>query len=144
MAGEILTIATETGGDISLNQDLWEKLDLGSNGKPVIKAALNGTPLIKFGSGYPRIFMCAGIHGNELPPQVAFFKLLNQLEHKKISGTVYIIPIAIPYATMKNSRRFKGLDMNRKTFKEGYISNTILKTTQKLKMYKNKKPVNIF
>jgi hypothetical protein len=134
MEGEILTIAQNTGGDISLNQDLWEKLDLGSIGKPLIKAALKGTPLLKFGSGSPHILLCAGIHGNELPPQVAFFKLLNQLEDKQVKGTVYIIPIAIPYATMKNSRRFKGFDMNRKTFKEGYISNTILKTAQKLKI----------
>jgi predicted deacylase len=45
-----------------------------------------------------------------------------------------MVPIAIPYATMKNSRRFQGWDMNRKTFKEGYISNTILKTAQKLEV----------
>lgn len=134
MECEILTIAPETGGDISLNSDFWEKLTLGSIGKHLIKAALNGTPLLKFGSGTPRIIMCAGIHGNELPPQVAFFRLLNQLGDKKVNGTLYIIPIAIPYATMKNSRRFKGWDMNRKTFKEGYISNTILKTAQKLKI----------
>lgn len=134
MEGEILTIAQDTGGDISLNQDLWGKLDLGSIGKLLTKAALRGTPLLKFGSGSPRILLCAGIHGNELPPQVAFFKLLNHLEDKKVNGTVYVIPIAIPYATMKNSRRFKGWDMNRKTFKEGYISNTILKTAQKLEI----------
>lgn len=134
MEGEILTIAPDTGGDISLNPDLWEKLDLGLIGQPLIKAALKGTPLLKFGSGSPRILLCAGIHGNELPPQVAFFKLLNKLEDKKVNGTVYVIPIAIPYATMKNSRRFKGWDMNRKTSKEGYISNTILKTAQKLKI----------
>ena len=134
MEGEILTIAQDTGGDISLNQDLWGKLDLGSIGKLLTKAALKGTPLLKFGSGSPRILLCAGIHGNELPPQVAFFKLLNHLEDKKVNGTVYVIPIAIPYATMKNSRRFKGWDMNRKTFKEGYISNTILKTAQKLEI----------
>ena len=138
---EIITIAPDTGGDISLNHDLIAELThdnigkpLFQMGKPLIDAALKGTPLLKLGSGSPNILLCAGIHGNELPPQVAFFKLLDYLEDKKINGTVYIIPIAIPYATMKNSRRFKGWDMNRKTFKEGYISNTILKTAQKLKI----------
>lgn len=131
---EIITIAKDTGGDISLNHDLMEELTPGSIGKPLIDAALKGTPLLKFGSGSPRILLCAGIHGNELPPQVAFFKLLNYLEDKKINGTVYTIPIAIPNATMKNSRRFQGWDMNRKTFTKGYISNTILKTAQKLEI----------
>nr|WP_319373944.1 succinylglutamate desuccinylase/aspartoacylase family protein [uncultured Methanobacterium sp.] len=131
---EIITIAQDTGGDISLNQDLMKELAPDSVGKPLIDAALKGTPLLKFGSGSPRILLCAGIHGNELPPLVAFFKLLNYLENKKINGTVYTIPIAIPYATMKNSRRFQGWDMNRKTFTEGHISNTILKTAQKLKI----------
>lgn len=131
---EIISIAQDTGGDISRNQDLMKELIPGNIGKPLIDSALKGTPLLKFGYGSPRILLCAGIHGNELPPQVAFFKLLNYLEDKKINGTVYTIPIAIPYATMKNSRRFQGWDMNRKTFTEGYISNTILKTAQKLKI----------
>ena len=131
---EIITIAQDTGGDISLNPDLMKELIPGNIGKHLIDAALKGTPLLKFGSGSPRILLCAGIHGNELPPQVAFFKLINYLEDKKINGTVYTIPIAIPYATMKNSRRFQGWDMNRKTFTEGYISNNILKTAQKLEI----------
>ncbi|WP_321422808.1 succinylglutamate desuccinylase/aspartoacylase family protein [uncultured Methanobacterium sp.] len=131
---EIITIAQDTGGDISLNPDLMKELIPGNIGKHLIDAALKGTPLLKFGSGSPRILLCAGIHGNELPPQVAFFKLLDYMEDKKINGTVYTIPIAIPYATMKNSRRFQGWDMNRKTFTEGYISNNILKTAQKLEI----------
>lgn len=131
---EIITIAQDTGGDISLNPDLMKELIPGNIGKHLIDAALKGTPLLKFGSGSPRILLCAGIHGNELPPQVAFFKLINYLEDKKINGTVYTIPIAIPYATMKNSRRFQGWDMNRKTFTEGYVSNNILKTAQKLEI----------
>jgi len=134
MDNEIITIAQDTGGDITLNQELMARVQLGKIGKPLIEAAKKGTPLLKFGSGTPRLLLCAGIHGNELPPQVAFFRLLNQLPDEKIKGTVYIIPLSIPYATMKNSRRFKGWDMNRKTFKEGSISNTLLKTAHSLKI----------
>jgi uncharacterized protein len=129
---EIEIIAQDTGGDVTLNQELMGELALNEMGNHLINAAKKGTPLLKFGSDSPRLLLCAGIHGNELPPQVAFFRLLNKLESEKIRGTLYFIPISIPYATMKNSRRFKGWDMNRKTFKEGYISNTILKTAQKL------------
>jgi len=134
MQEEILTIARDTGGDITLNQELMEELIPGEMGKNIIEVAKNGTPLLKLGSGFPKVLLCAGIHGNELPPQLAFFKFLNHLENKELRGTVFMVPIAIPYAAMKNSRRFQGWDMNRKTFKEGYISNTILKTAQKLEI----------
>ncbi len=134
MEWEIEEIAPDTGGDIALNEDLIGEIVINDLGNHIIKAAKKGTPLLKLGSGSPRLLLCAGIHGNELPPQIAFFRLLTHLESKKIMGTLYIIPIAIPYATMKNSRRFQGWDMNRKSFKEGYISNSILKTAQKLKI----------
>lgn len=134
MSVDISTIAKDTGGDITLNQKFMECLVSGEIGKYLIEVAKKGTPLLKLGSGSPCVFLCAGIHGNELPPQLAFFQLLDHLENKKIRGTVFMVPIAIPYATMKNSRRFQGWDMNRKTFKEGYISNTILKTAQKLEV----------
>jgi predicted deacylase len=134
MQDEILIISHDTGGDIALNQDLMEELIHGGRGNKIIEMAKEGTPLLKMGSGSPRILLCAGIHGNELPPQLAFFKLLNYLEGKNLQGTVFMVPIAIPHATMKNSRRFQGFDMNRKTFKDGYISNTILKAAKKLRI----------
>ncbi|NYB51812.1 MAG: succinylglutamate desuccinylase/aspartoacylase family protein [Methanobacteriaceae archaeon] len=130
MEFKIETLAWDTGGDITLNEDLMSEISLNDLGNHLVDVALKGTPLLKLGKGSPRILLCAGIHGNELPPQVAIFRLLIRLENKKIKGTIYIIPIAIPHATMKNSRRFKGWDMNRKTFKEGYISNTILETAK--------------
>jgi len=132
MRVDISTIAPDTGGDITLNKKFMKELVPGEFGKNIIDLAKKGTPLLKLGSGNPRIFLCAGIHGNELPPQLAFFQLLDYLENMEIRGTLFMVPIAIPYATMKNSRRFQGWDMNRKTSKEGYISNTILKTVQKL------------
>ena len=134
MQVDISTISQDTGGDITLNKKFMKHLAPDKIGKNIIEVAKNGTPLLKLGSGSPRIFLCGGIHGNELPPQLAFFQLIDHLKNKKIRGTVFMVPIAIPYATMKNSRRFQGWDMNRKTSKEGYISNTILKTAQKLEI----------
>lgn len=131
---EISIISEGTGGEINLNKGLMEEIIPSGVTKSLIDAAKDGTPLVKLGSGSPRVLLIAGIHGNELPPQVAFFSLLNELDSKKINGTVYIIPTAIPYATMKNSRRFQGFDMNRKTFREGSISNSILETAKELKI----------
>ena len=73
MQDEILIISHDTGGDIALNQDLMEELIHGGRGNKIIEMAKEGTPLLKMGSGSPRILLCAGIHGNELPPQLAFF-----------------------------------------------------------------------
>lgn len=127
-------IAQDTGGDVTQNKDLMDEMEENNISTSLIESVQNGTPLLKFGNSSPRLFLCAGIHGNELPPQLAFFRLLEQLASEKIRGTLYIIPMAIPFATMENSRRFQGWDMNRQTFKEGYISNTILKTALDLKV----------
>jgi uncharacterized protein len=134
MDPEIIIIAPDTGGDIAKNQDLMEHISPGKITKGLIEAAKKGTPLLRQGSGSPHVLMIAGIHGNELPPQATILKVLNELDKLEIKGTVSTIPFAIPYATMNKSRRFKGWDMNRNAFKEGYISNTIIKATQKLKI----------
>ncbi|BDZ66983.1 hypothetical protein [Methanobacterium ferruginis] len=44
MDNEIITIAQDTGGDITLNQELMARVQLGKIGKPLIEAAKKGTP----------------------------------------------------------------------------------------------------
>ncbi|HEY0196225.1 MAG TPA: succinylglutamate desuccinylase/aspartoacylase family protein, partial [Methanobacterium sp.] len=97
-------------------------------------SARGGTPLVRIGKGSPRIMLTAGIHGNELSPQIAALMVAQKLEGQKINGTVFLIPFAVPFATMKSSRRFKGFDMNRTAFKEGYLSNEIIKVAKDLKL----------
>lgn len=99
----------------------------------LIKKSEYGTPLLKLGQAEPKLMIIAGIHGDELPPQIAAMWLIEDLNHK-INGTLYIIPFAVPYATMKNSRRFNGFDMNRSASKEGFISNNIINTIKKLEI----------
>jgi predicted deacylase len=74
------------------------------------------------------------VHGNELPPQIASMELIMELERLKGQGTVYVIPFAIPYATMDNNRRYEGMDMNRRANVEGSISNNIIKKLDILKI----------
>ena len=131
---DITIIDPETGGNIEKNQILQRHLSKDMITESLIKAAKKGTPLFRMGSGFPKVLLTAGVHGNELPPQAAISWLLNELEKKKMAGTVYIIPFAIPYATMTNSRRFQGWDMNRKALEEGTISYQIITITQTKKI----------
>ena len=130
----IIIVSHETSGRIEKNTALMEYLSESSVIDDLIDAAKIGTPLLKIGSGSPKIMITSGIHGNELPPQVAAIQLIDDLLKAEINGTLYIIPFAIPYATMENSRRFKGMDMNRTASKGGFISNNIINTIKSLKI----------
>jgi predicted deacylase len=129
---DIQIISNETGGRVNENEYLMEYVPKCITSTRLIKAARYGTPMIKIGDRSPKIMITAGVHGNEIPPQIAALWLAEELWERSINGTVYIIPFALPNATMKNSRRFKGFDMNRRTSKSGSPSNKILKTTDKL------------
>jgi uncharacterized protein len=131
---DITIIDPKTGGSVEKNKDLKGHLSRGKITESLIEAAKKGTPLVQMGYGFPTVLLTAGVHGNELPPQAAVLRLLRAMDKKKMAGTVYIIPFAIPYATMNNSRRFQGWDMNRKAFKEGTTPYHIIHTTQKLKI----------
>jgi len=132
--GNISIISYETSGDIKKNKSLIELIPKGKIIPDLIQAAKHGTPLLKIGKGTPNIMITAGIHGNELPPQVSALRLINELIDEKIKGTLHIIPFAVPHATMENSRRFRGMDMNRTASRGGFISNNIIKTLKMLKI----------
>jgi len=129
---DIKIISKETGGRVNENENLISHVPEGPTSTRLIKSAEYGTPMIKIGDKSPRIMITAGVHGNEIPPQIAALWLAEELWGRDIKGTVYIIPFALPNATMKNSRRFKGFDMNRRASKSGSASNKIVRTTDKL------------
>jgi len=122
----ISTISHETKGEIEKNIHLMEYASRSEIMNDLVRIARSGTPLLKLGHGFPKVMVTAGIHGNELAPQIAAIRIIEYLSNVKLSGTVYIIPFAVPHATMENSRRFKGIDMNRTASKGGFISNSIL------------------
>ncbi|MBM4241857.1 MAG: succinylglutamate desuccinylase [Euryarchaeota archaeon] len=130
--GSMSLISYETGGNIEKNRLLNENIPKNQIICNLIRLARHGTPLLKIGEGNPRIMGIAGVHGNELPPQIASLWLIDELIDCDINGTLYVIPFAIPYATMENSRRFKGIDMNRIASKGGYVSNNIVKAIKML------------
>ncbi|MGZ7116693.1 MAG: succinylglutamate desuccinylase [Methanobacterium sp.] len=130
----ISIVSHETRGRIEKNTILMEYLAECSIIDDFINASQIGTPLLKVGHGNPRIMITAGIHGNELPPQIASVYLIENLLKNEINGSLYIIPFAVPYATMENSRRFKGMDMNRTASKGGFISHNIIETIKNFKI----------
>ncbi|MDY9923182.1 succinylglutamate desuccinylase/aspartoacylase family protein [Methanobacterium sp.] len=124
---KIMVIDNSTGGDVSNNTVLFQNI----NKTPVIGelmgAAKKGTPLIIFGDGsQPRVMLVAGVHGAELPSQIALTNLINHLNGKQINGTVYIIPFAIPNNTATCTRLNNGIDPDREANNPGTPLNSII------------------
>jgi predicted deacylase len=134
MNPEIEIIFPETGGYVAENEAINEHLPPVRLIKTILAAAVKGTPLLKYGNGSPKLMFISGMHGNELPPQIATLQLITELEKFNSAGTLYLLPFAIPFATMKNDRRYDGMDMNRQAHREGSISNVILNKIKKLKI----------
>lgn len=134
--GKMTVLSNGSGGRVDENEDLMEFVLEGPVSSRLIRGANHGTPVFKVEGKLrsPVVMLTAGIHGNEFPPQIAALKLADEICSLDITGTVYIIPFAVPHATMKNSRRFKGFDMNRAASKGGSISNDILKATETFKV----------
>lgn len=129
---EISHLSYESGGFISANKNIFNNIKLSESSELILEEATRGTPFIKMGKACPKVMMIAGIHGNELSPQVAILSLIDEISHLDLNGTVYIVPFASPESSMNNSRFFKGKDLNRTAHIEGSISNLILKKAEKL------------
>ena len=135
---ELEIISNESGGFISANRNIFNNINLSYNSKFILNQAIKGTPMIKIGKGYPKIMLVAGVHGNELAPQIAALNLIEELSNLdlngSLNGTVYIIPFASPRSTMDNSRYFDGIDLNRSSHLPHTITNLILKKAKKLEV----------
>ena len=120
--------------DVTKNKRIKKNIPKSKLVKKIIKAAKKGTPLIKFKGGKgKKVFLTAGVHGNELSSQVAILKLIKYLENHPVKGTVYIIPFVNPKATSKNVRNYGGVNLNSKANVKGTISNKIVKKITKFK-----------
>lgn len=123
---ELDIISKESGGFISANKVLFDNLNLSEAVKTIIEVSIKGTVMLKIGNGSPKVMMVAGVHGNELSPQIAMSYLLDYLLESEINGTIYMVPFAIPKASMESKRRFGQIDLNRVSHKENSITNIIL------------------
>ncbi|WP_405304398.1 succinylglutamate desuccinylase/aspartoacylase family protein [Methanobrevibacter sp.] len=129
---EMSYISNLSGGYISKNTHVLNEIDLNKLNRFILEKSVYGTPIFKLGSGGNKILILSGVHGNELPPQIANIKLLNELVAKKINNTLFFIPFAAPKATMDNRRFFNTLDLNRAAHVNNSLSNVIVQKIEEL------------
>ncbi len=119
-------------GNVLKNPAIKKYLSDTSFNQKMVSKLKQGSLVYRLGSGKgKKILICGGIHGNEPHGPLAVTKLLNYLKTKKVNGTVYIVPFAIPIDTEKNSRNYvmssKHYDPNRESNVAGTPTNNILK-----------------
>jgi predicted deacylase len=132
---EVDIIKDIPGADISKNHEIMNYLFENDLNRVIIDSAKKGTPLIKLGDGSkPRVMITAGVHGNELPPQIAALKLINELDKTNLNGTVYVIPFTCPAASAGNSKLFEGENLNLVADKPGSATNHVLEIAKKLEI----------
>jgi predicted deacylase len=132
---EIEIIKDISGGDITHNREIMNYIFENPLNNEIIESASRGVPLIKLGDGSkPRVMITAGVHGNEIPPQIAALKIVNELDKTDINGTVYVIPFVAPSATAQNSKLFRGKNLNLVADEPGTPTNIVLKRAKELKI----------
>ncbi|MDO5848065.1 MAG: succinylglutamate desuccinylase/aspartoacylase family protein [Methanobrevibacter sp.] len=119
-------ISEDSGGYISKNKNIFNYIELTPLNQFVLEKAVMGTPIFKKGSGGSSILVLSGIHGNELSSQIANLKLLNEYNNKKFNHTLYFIPFASPFSTMRNERQYMYNDLNRSAHIANSLSYRIL------------------
>lgn len=124
----------KSGADVKKNKKIKANIPNSALVKKIVKLAKKGTPMIKFkgGSG-KKVFITAGVHGNELSSQIAAMKLIKYLQSHPIKGTVYIMPFINPKGTAKNVRDYNGVHLNKKANVKGTISYKTVKLIKKFK-----------
>ncbi|MDR1819324.1 MAG: succinylglutamate desuccinylase/aspartoacylase family protein [Methanobrevibacter sp.] len=123
---------SDSGGFVSANYYLFKHISKTPFSRFVLREAVKGTPIFRFGSGELKLMLVSGIHGNEVPPQIASLLLMEKLLNSNLNGTVYFIPFSSPKSIMQNVRWFNNNDLNRSSAISGSLTNTILKKAHEL------------
>ena len=131
---EMTYVSFLSRGYISKNKHIFDRIKLTSFTKFILKSCIYGTPVFKMGNSGKKLLVLSGIHGNELPPQLANLELMNELYGKKLNNTVYFIPFASPKSTMNNERSFNDVDLNRSAHITNSLSNKIIQLIEELKI----------
>ncbi|MGZ7119661.1 MAG: hypothetical protein ACXVH2_08125 [Methanobacterium sp.] len=124
---KIDVIVAGTGGYVNNNIIIASYLPQTEETSKIFKTAVSGTPMITFSDGSgPKVMVVAGVHGNELPAQIAAINLINYLNNNPFRGTVYIIPFVIPSSSAVYPRYWNGMNLNSVVNVPGTPTNQIL------------------
>lgn len=129
---EMSYICDFSGGYISRNMNLFKELELSKLTQFILEKCVYGTPIFKLGNSGNKLLVLSGIHGNELPSQIANVKLLNKILFEDLNHTIYFIPFAAPKSSMNNERTFNDMDLNRSAHINGSLSNLIVNAVENL------------
>ena len=129
---EMAYVSDFSGGFISRNSHILKSLELNRFTQFILEKCVHGTPIFKLGTGGNKLLILSGIHGNELSPQLANVRLLNDLIGNEFNHTLYFIPFAAPKATMNNERTFNAMDLNRSAHIHDSVSNLIIQSVVEL------------
>ena len=129
---EMAYVCDFSGGYVSRNNHILKNLNLNKLTQFILEKSVYGTPIFKLGNEGSKILILSGIHGNELPPQIANVRLLNSLIDKDLNHTLYFIPFASPKSTMNNERTFNAMDLNRSAHIKNSLSNLIVQSALNL------------
>ena len=124
---EMSYICDFSGGYISRNKQLFGNIELSKLNQFILEKSVFGTPIFKMGEGNKKLLILSGIHGNELSPQIANLRVMNELIGHDLGASLYFIPFASPKSTMNNERTFNSMDLNRSAHMNNSVSNLILK-----------------
>lgn len=120
-------INSNNGGNIFNNNFINNNIPESALVDNITSMARYGTPVVKFGNGEgPVSVVIAGVHGDQLSPQIAALKLIEYLDGKKIKGTVYVIPFAVPSSTELNQKEWNGQNPNKIADDSGSPTNDIV------------------
>ncbi|MGB9978568.1 deacylase [Methanobacterium sp.] len=126
-------IINSTGGTVTNNYYIKKNIPQSELTNQIVALSKKGTPIIRFGNGTgPKVIIIAGVHGNELPSQIAAINLANYLKGRSINGTVYIVPFVVPSSTSKNIRYWNGKNLNSVANVAGTPTNKILTIAKRL------------
>lgn len=131
---EMAYVSNLSGGYISKNRHVFDEIELNDLNRFILEKSVYGTPIFKLGNRGNRILVLSGIHGNELPSQIANIRLMNELVDSKVNCTLFFIPFAAPKASMENKRFFNSLDLNRAAHTSNSLSNAIIRTVEELEI----------
>lgn len=118
-------------GDVYLNPLIKTYIEKHPSYQNIATNYTNGSRVycLSHGKG-KRILICGGIHGDEVQGSLSVLGFLYYLKKQGYSGTIYIIPFAIPIDTEKNTRTYNDsgsvYDPNRKANVAGTPVNKIL------------------
>ena len=125
-------ISNFSGGYISRNGQLLKSLELNKLTQLILEKSVYGTPIFKLGNEGNKLLILSGIHGNELPGQIATVRLLNELIDRDLNHTLFFIPFAAPKSSMNNERTFNSMDLNRSAHISNSLSNLIVQAAENL------------